>query len=250
MEGGLIAGRKLFEFLKHTFQDKSFDELDIPYAAVATDMASGAEVWLREGSVLSAARASSSLPGLFTPIEEEGRWLLDGGLVNPVPVSLCRAMGADIVIAVDLNASRYHWQWKREALHMNIKDKPAEEHEPMKLSWWDSLLKKNEDIVPEFLKRSLSEQREESPSILDVLSRSINIMQLRISRSRMAGDPPEVMIAPRLEDINLMDFHQAQKAIDLGYKATLNRLNQLEEWGLSNSTKQEKQNHQASDEHE
>lgn len=223
MDGGLIAGRKLFEFLKHNFADKTFAELNLPYAAVATDMATGAEVWLREGSVISAARASSSIPGLFIPIEENGRWLVDGGLVNPVPVSLCRAMGAEVVIAVDLNASRYQWEWKQQALK-----KKAE----LKNSWWQSMLHKNEDVLPEFLKRTLSEAREESPSILDVLSRSINIMQLRISRSRMAGDPPEVYIGPKLSDINLMDFHRAAEGIEQGYIATMNKLNQFQEWGL------------------
>lgn len=222
MDGGLIAGRKLFEFLKHHFEDKTFDQLNMPYAAVATDMTSGAEVWLREGSVLSAARASSSIPGLFIPIKEDEHWLVDGGLVNPVPVSLCRAMGAEVVIAVDLNASRYQWEWKQESL-ANHQDKQ---------SWWQNMLQKNEDVLPEFLKRTLSEAREESPSILDVLSRSINIMQLRISRSRMAGDPPEVFIGPKLKDINLMDFHHAAEAIEQGYIATMNRLNQLQEWGL------------------
>lgn len=222
MNGGLIAGHKLFEFLKQHFEDKTFEQLTMPYAAVATDMNNGAEVWLREGSVLSAARASSSIPGLFIPIEEEGRWLIDGGVVNPVPVSLCRAMGAEIVIAVDLNASRHQWKWKQQVL----KEK---NHKP---SWWQNMLDKNEELVPEFFKRTLSEAREESPSILDVLSRSINIMQLRISRSRMAGDPPEVLIAPKLDNINLMDFHHAAEAIDAGYTATMNRLNQLEEWEL------------------
>ncbi|MET0091488.1 MAG: patatin-like phospholipase family protein, partial [Candidatus Thiodiazotropha sp.] len=102
--GGLIQGEKLTEFL-NDFEEEglSFDQLEHQLGIVATELESGREIWFRSGPVMEAVRASISLPGLFTPIRHEGRWLVDGGLANPVPVSLCRAMGADIVIAVNLN---------------------------------------------------------------------------------------------------------------------------------------------------
>ena len=104
LNGGLIKGERLMDFFRSNFIDRPVNELDMPFAAVATALHSGAEVWLREGSTIDAVRASIALPALFTPVMREGRILVDGGLVNPVPVSLARAMDADVVIDVDLNS--------------------------------------------------------------------------------------------------------------------------------------------------
>ena len=105
LRGGLIKARKVFEALAEHLPDRPIESLPIPFAAVATDLSNGHEVWLREGSLLDALRASVAVPGLVKPEYLDGRWLVDGGLVNPVPVSLCRAMGAGSVIAVDLNTT-------------------------------------------------------------------------------------------------------------------------------------------------
>src|SRR3990172_12372629 len=102
--GGMIKGERLMEFFRRNFIDRPIEDLPMPYAAVATDLNTGIEVWLRQGSTMAAVRASIALPALFTPAVHEGRVLVDGALVNPVPVSLARAMGADIVIAVDLSS--------------------------------------------------------------------------------------------------------------------------------------------------
>ena len=101
---GLIEGERMSGYLRGDLSDPMIEDLSIPFAAVATDLKTGREVWLREGSLMDAVRASISLPGIFTPCGRNGQWLVDGGLVNPVPVSLCRSMGADIVIAVNLNS--------------------------------------------------------------------------------------------------------------------------------------------------
>ena len=106
MNGGMIKGERLMEFFRRSFVDRPIEELAIPFAAVATALHTGTEVWLREGSTIEAVRATIALPALFMPVVLDGRILVDGGLVNPVPVSLARAMGADIVIAVDLNSNR------------------------------------------------------------------------------------------------------------------------------------------------
>src|SRR5690606_20829651 len=93
MNGGLIHGERLFAFLRSHFNDKDVAALPKAFGAVATELITGREVWLREGSVIDALRASAALPGLFKPHQIKGRLLVDGALVNPVPVSLCRAMG-------------------------------------------------------------------------------------------------------------------------------------------------------------
>lgn len=199
MNGGLIKGEKLLDFFTRHFTDRDFHELSIPFACVATDLASGREIWFREGSVAHAVRASIALPGLFSPyLDGEGRYLVDGGLVNPVPVSLCRALGADVVIAVDLGA---------DVLGRRVR---GAESESAKTGWISRL------------RRLLggSEGGSLAPSMVDVMAGSINIMQVRIARSRLAGEPADVMISPRLAQLGLLDFHRADEAIDEGRAAT------------------------------
>jgi NTE family protein len=175
--GGFIKGAKLTRFLEENFLEKKIDELPRDYAAVATDFQSGREIWLREGRVAEAVRASIALPGLFTPVEREGRLLVDGGLVNPVPVSLCRALGADFVIAVDLSSA----------------------------------------IVGRYVKKLDDEKRDkELPNMMEVVAGSINIMQVHISRSRLAGEPADVMITPRLGRLGMLDYHRGSEAIAEG----------------------------------
>src|SRR5256714_4626169 len=104
--GGLFKGDRLLNLYHGQFVQCAFSELSVPFAAVATDLATGQEIWLREGNVSDAVRASCTVPGLFRPVLRDGRYLVDGSVVNPIPVSLCRAMGAKVVIAVDLGSHR------------------------------------------------------------------------------------------------------------------------------------------------
>ena len=210
---GLIKGDKLIAFFRSHFVDRDIRELARPFGAVATDLQRGREVWLREGGVSDAVRASIALPGLFTPVQRDGSWLVDGGLVNPVPVSLCRAMGADIVIAVDLNS---------DLLGRHLKPKPARmprkpvSPEPGTLA--DSVMARIQSGMAQLGIEHDNEPR--PPAMLDVLASSINIMQVLITRSRLAGEPADVLITPRLADLGLMEFHRAGVAIEAGRRAT------------------------------
>jgi NTE family protein len=222
MGGGLIEGARLVDFFRSRYQDPGITALGKRYACVATELATGREVWLREGPVIDAVRASIALPGLFTPTQLDGRLLVDGGLVNPVPVSLCRAMGADIVIAVDLN-----WDIM---LHRTRVASQAKEPEPP--SSYNVML---EAIMSKF--RPLAKTNGngggepraevEIPSMMDVLTSSLNIMQMRITQSRMAGEPADVVIRPRLNDVAAMDFHLATPTIVEGERAAEFALPQL-----------------------
>ena len=203
--GGLIKGEKLLGYTSRLFLDETFADLDKPFACVATDLASGREVWLREGRILDAVRASVALPGLLVPQLLDGRYLVDGGLVNPVPVSLCRALGADIVIAVDLSMDTIGLRQRRG-------DASA---------WRQTMgrwLGREGDGDGEDVAR---------PSLADVVSNSIAIMQGRISRSRLAGEPADVLIAPRLGQLGLLDFHRAHEAIAAGRMAAEHMLPML-----------------------
>ncbi len=200
LAGGLITGERLMDALAEMIGDADFNDCLIPFAAVATDLETGQERWLREGKVLDAVRASIALPILFSPVRHEDTWLVDGGLVNPLPISLCRAMGADRVIAVDLQGDALERQTLKAA-------KPIQEN---------TLLGRTRQAMADWLGR---EEGPNMPSILDVMSHSINIMALRISRSRMAGDPPDVLLMPRMPQIGLMDFHRAEEALQAGRQA-------------------------------
>ncbi|HUV99994.1 MAG TPA: patatin-like phospholipase RssA [Gallionella sp.] len=215
MNGGMIKGERLMEFFRRSFIDRPIEELTIPFAAVATALHSGTEVWLREGSTIEAVRASIALPGLFMPVVYDGRVLVDGALVNPVPVSLARAMGADIVIAVDLNSSRLGRRFPDES----VTETPSDV-----ISEWKRRLKNNLGAL--ISKRNETEPK--LPSIMEVISSSLNIMQERISRSRMSGDPPDVIVTPRLAQLGLLDYHRSKEAIAEGQRAMEAALPDLE----------------------
>ena len=102
--GGMIGGRRLIRMLERYLADIRIEGLSLPFTCVATDLLTGHEVWLNEGPLIDALRASFSLPGIFAPVRHDGRWLVDGALVNPLPVSVCQALGAQVVIAVNLHA--------------------------------------------------------------------------------------------------------------------------------------------------
>ncbi len=208
LSGGIIKGKKLFDFLHRHFEDRAIEDLPRPFAAVATDLEAGLEMWLREGSLLGAVRASIALPGVFTPVRYGDRWLVDGGLVNPVPVSLCRALGAEVVIAVDLNADLLERHSISAVANVQKAAEPDEGLEQYSL--------RHQAMQ---LKTLLLGEGSGLPSIFDVIGRSLNIMQIRITRSRMAGDPPDILITPRLAHISLMEFHRAEEAITEGYRA-------------------------------
>jgi len=180
LSGGVLAGKKLISFFEEHVQDLTIEELPLTYGAVACDLTSGREVWLKSGPVLEAVRASIALPGLLTPLIQEERVLVDGGLVNPVPVSMCRALGADIVIGVNLNGDLMSNVRPRAELEGNFAD--------------------------------------EKLGLLEVVGRSINVMQDRITRSRLAGDPPEIMFQPLLGSFGLLDFHRADEGIEEGVR--------------------------------
>ncbi|MBV8250489.1 MAG: patatin-like phospholipase family protein [Comamonas sp.] len=262
--GGLLKGEKIIEFWRENFVQETMEELGAPFGCVATDLQTGAEVWLRKGSIAEAVRASIALPGLFTPVMHDGRLLVDGGLVNPVPVSLARAMGADIVIAVDLNADimRRHMRLQeprdselriqsREVSLSELQletEPPADEVPPLQhplaepAGWsgkWRRSVSSVKTLSASVMRRGQKREGDAEgdeppriPSLTNVLLASINIMQMRITRSRMAGDPAEVLIAPRVSHIGQMDFHQGRESIDEGYAAAQLAMPALRGWGL------------------
>ncbi len=212
--GGVMRGNRLMRAVGEQLEDRQIETLTRQFGAVAVDLSAGNEVWIQKGSLLNAVRASSGLPGLFTPTPYEGRWLIDGGVLNPVPVSFCRALGADYVIAVHLSLPAGRSSARRE----------APEKEPAaadSLSTDDSteLIARWSGLLENFVSSIRADRQPGQPGMIEAMFRTINIMQNQISRSRMAIDPADLTVAPRLDDFNLMDFHRAAEAIEAGHAA-------------------------------
>lgn len=215
---GLLDGtKKLAElFHMHTSVER-FSELNIPVMMVATDLQRGEKVVLKSGSLLAALRATMSVPGLFAPTRIKGRWLVDGGILDPVPVGVARATEADVVIAMDLNSGIASRRMRQPA--MEAADPPAEKPSRFK----NELLLRMSDFYASaensFKQRInvLLGREQDMPDIIDTVMTSINIMQERITRINLAVDPPDVLVQPRLGALRMMDFDQVEHAIEEGY---------------------------------
>jgi len=195
--GGMIAGRRVLKRLQPIFRDGRIEDLPRSFACVATDLSNGDEVWLREGRVLDALHASYAIPGLFPPAQLGGRWLIDGAFVNPVPVSLARALGAGVIVAVDVNAGLL----APLAFESDEPELPGRR------------------VIGQGLIRAFFGHRKGGPSSFGVMARSLQIVQTRLSRIRLAEDPPAVVIRPQVGHIRPMEFHRAAECIDAGAAA-------------------------------
>jgi NTE family protein len=214
---GLITGQRLSSRLENHLKNVAIEELSPRFVAVATELGTGHEVWLNKGDLVTALKASFALPGIFRPVQINGRWLIDGALVNPIPVSVCRALGARIVIAVNLNCDLFG---KGGVIH----DQEALA-EPAHVD--DQMLPGNGRGAVHLLHRQIFGRSNGAPGMSAVMMDAINITQDRIARSRLAGDPPDISIGPRTGSIGLFDFHRAEEAIALGAKAAESQLDEI-----------------------
>ncbi|MBT8074799.1 MAG: patatin [Xanthomonadales bacterium] len=221
-QAGFVDRDRMSRFL-HNYvagEDVQIDSLPKPYAAVATNLDNGRESWLRTGGLAESVRASMALPGLFPAVRLNERWLVDGGLVNPVPITTCHALGADIVIAVNLNSDivgKRSRKTETETEH----EPPTEENEGMLSNLKQTAKEYSNSIFANHDKQN------ETPRLFFAITNSINIVQDRITRSRLAGDPADVMISPRLSHIGMLEFHMAAEAIKEGERCVNDALEQI-----------------------
>jgi NTE family protein len=183
---GLIEGKRIVEFIRRTVGVRTFDELSIPFCAIAADIRTGDEVPISDGDLVTAIRASISIPGVFTPVRHQSRILVDGGLVNPVPVSAARALGADVVLAIDLN-------------HGIVAAKAGRAGS----------------------KRPGGKRRSGRPvpGMVEVLLASLYISQVRVTESRLRLDPPDLLLRPPLSAVHLFEFDRAEELMNIGYRS-------------------------------
>lgn len=208
---GLIDGQKLAAFLSDYTSRRKIEDLPLRFRAVATDLLSGAEVILDSGDVTEAVRASIAVPGLLTPVQLNNRILLDGGLVNPVPVSVVRAMGADVVIAVDVSIDV-------------IENRLARIHETTTARRTGAAAARLHEVLRAMNNPAATQvdawlQRAPMPGIVHVLMSAIYVMQAKIAKANLEHHPPDLLIRPSLGAIRFMDFDRAGEIIELGYQA-------------------------------
>jgi NTE family protein len=219
---GLITGQRLNARLEQHLREFTIEQLERKFIAVATELGTGHEVWLNKGSLVNALQASFALPGIFRPVQINGRWLIDGALVNPIPVSVCRAHGARIVIAVNLSNDIFS---KGAVIH----DQGAfgDALALAKSVEGTELVGTNGRAAVHLLHRQIFGRTNGAPGMSAVMMDAINITQDRIARSRLAGDPPDITIGPKLGDIGLFDFHRACEAIELGARAAEKQIDEI-----------------------
>lgn len=204
---GLISGNRLSHRLLKSLGSAPIETLERTFTAVATEIGTGHEVWLSRGALVEAIRASYALPGIFQPVQINGRWLFDGALVNPVPVSVCRALGARYVIAVNLNADMCGRGAVVPDGGVPVDVAPLPEAPT------------TEPGAKQLLLRQMFGRGRNAPGLSQVMYDAFAIVQDRIARSRLAGDPPDAMVSPRLAGIGPFEFHRAEELIELGAAA-------------------------------
>jgi NTE family protein len=206
--GGLFAGMRLTKRMQEHLEGFDIEHLDRPFVAVATEIRTGHEVWIDSGNLITALRASYALPGIFEPVLCGSRLLVDGALVNPVPVSVCRAYEQPLAVAVNLHYDLYG----RSAVVKHVASRQTA-------------------VEKQIVSRS-ELARPAQIGLTGVMVEAFNIIQDRISRARLAGDPPDLALQPRLSDIGLSEFHRASEAIDRGYdeaKAKIGEIKRMQD---------------------
>lgn len=214
--GGVIQGDHLLESFCLYVNDVLIEELDSSYGAVATNLDNGQECWLQQGNLLDAVRASIALPGLFSPFRYQQQWLVDGGLVNPVPVSMCRAMGAEIVIAINLNSNLVGNHARAQGRETRLTLALAQNGFLQKMT--AGITSRAKNILPH------QSAQKRVPGLIEVMTSAIDIMQDRITRSCLTENSPDILVTPRLAHMGLLEFDRAEEAIEEGYQAVISAI--------------------------
>jgi NTE family protein len=219
---GLIGGEKLAAELEASIGTTAIEDLPLKFATVATEIRTGHETWLTHGRVVEAMRASYALPGIFTPVLVGERWLVDGTLVNPVPVSAARALGAEIVIAANVSSDVFSHSTTIYS-HGTPAAMQKAEIQPTPKRVFSRFFSPERTVKREFFGGG------GRPGISSVMIDAFNVMQDRITRARLAGDPPDMLITPRVGEIGWFDFHRASDLIEIGARAAERAMDSIRE---------------------
>lgn len=226
---GVLEGRKVMDLAEEMMTIRNFKDLKIPLRVVAADLKTGEEIIFSEGPVKDAVRASISIPGIFRPVEINKRVCVDGGLLNPVPVDIVKEMGADVVIAVDLNHCLINRREKKKKTRQDEKrDKALNKAIFEKFS---DRFNSVESLIQSWFKFETGavDKKEEIPGFLDVYRQSVDIMEMQIANLGLRLNPPDLLITPGLGHIKLMDFDLGEEIIGEGYQKTMDKMDDIKQ---------------------
>jgi len=235
-KNGLIDGKKVTHLLEK-YLPAHIEDLNLPFAAVSTDLVTGKEVVLEKGPLIEAIRASISVPAIFTPVMKNNCCLVDGGLVNPVPVNIARALGAQKVIAVDLNY-KYNWsksqhlqitsqqnkitRTKKSLSRKKLYRSPGSKLEKVSLSLKEKLAQIEIPLLEEI--RSWMTKVDNTPHIFEIIHSSLALMEVKLTEVLFELHKPEIVLRPNLDQISFLDFHKGKQGIQIGYEKTIDTL--------------------------
>lgn len=208
--GGLVGGQEVARLLRKIGLPDRIEDLDLPFGAIATDLATGTEIALTRGALADAVRGSLAIPGVFSPHWHNGHWLLDGGLCDPVPVRLARALGADVIIAVDPNAAGGKPLWQSQA------SAPETQTLLERVGMAEVLPKAWRGLVAGTPDDESAAPTPRAPGYFEVISTTLDIMQMHILELKLAQNPPDLLLNADLKHIGVLDLHRASEAIDHG----------------------------------
>lgn len=207
--GGIFSGERIMQTLRDLLGDTEIENLPIAFTAVATDLDAEKEVWINEGSLFDAIRASISIPTVFTPVRYKGHLLVDGGLLNPVPIAPTVYDVTDLTIAVNLRG-------KREKIrHADENGNKQEKDRTYQTAIREFIESMQERFLPE---TGAGSEQEESVNVVDLVNRSYDTMQDTITRFKMAAYNPDFIIDIPANACATFDFHRAEEMIRLGYE--------------------------------
>ncbi len=233
---GFVEGKRIKDFLKTLIGDSNIDTLKVPFAVVATDLLTGEEIVIHKGSLVEAVRASISIPVIFTPVRHQNRFLVDGGLVNPVPTSVAAEMGADVIIAVnvipsvDIRMKRIRMKneermsFSKKALSSAILENRLSKYIQDKLEK-SALANKIENL---FTKNAMSEKEVKAPNLIDVVMQTVHIAENEICLLRLKQNQPDILVEPEINAVGLLEFFKAPEAIKSGEDAAIKTLPSIE----------------------
>ncbi|MFH1850745.1 MAG: patatin-like phospholipase family protein [Candidatus Neomarinimicrobiota bacterium] len=231
-KSGFLDGKKVHELFSMHTNARTFADFRIPLRMVSTDLNTGRAVILDSGNIIESIRASVSVPGVFTPVRRGKQLLVDGGLVNPVPVDVARAMGAEVVIAVDLNTG---------LVGRRKQERPVIQDDEDGDGFIEELQHSSNELVAKLARSyggaekmirdkigSWFDREDPKPNILEIMGMTIDIMEEQIARVNLTLNPPDILIRPRLGDLNMFDFDEAERAINEGYNRTLEKMPEIQ----------------------
>ncbi|PZD71217.1 putative NTE family protein [Acaryochloris thomasi RCC1774] len=230
---GLLDGDKVYSLLAEHLRERQMEDTLTPFCCVSTNLTTRQAVCLDSGSMVDAVRASLSIPGIFTPAQREGSYLVDGGLVNPIPIDVVRNMGAEVVIAVDLNNSLSHSEAEQNPDVISESKPDQEEYQPRQgqtemFASVERAYRTVQGTVQDKIDQWMPSD-DPSPNIFDVIGNSINVIEQGLARSNMDLHPPDILIEVDLQQIGIFDFHQATPAVKAGYAQMKGQLEELQQ---------------------